>query len=81
MYIYVIKQSLIKSINMKNTSKTVLAGMTKAIKITTDPDNGTKQIRLNADFFKEQGVTFNDYFKDPIVLEIYNEDTREIILQ
>ena len=66
---------------MKNTSKTVLAGMTKAIKITTDPDNGTKQIRLNADFFKEQGVTFNDYFKDPIVLEIYNEDTREIILQ
>lgn len=65
---------------MKNTSKTVLAGMTKAIKITTD-DNGTKQIRLNADFFKEQGVTFNDYFKDPVILEIYNEDTREIILQ
>jgi hypothetical protein len=60
--------------------RTILTGMTKAIKITTDPDNGTKQIRLNAEFFKEQGVTFNDYFKNPVVLEIYNEDEREIAL-
>lgn len=61
-------------------AKTVLAGMTKAIKITTDPDNGTKQIRLNSDFFKEQGVTFDDYFENPVVLEIFNEDEREIVL-
>lgn len=60
-------------------TRTVLTGMTKAIKITTD-DNGTKQIRLNADFFKEQGVTFNEYFNDPVILEIYNEDEREIAL-
>lgn len=67
---------------MENTRKTVLAGMTKAIKITTDPDNGTKQIRLNADWFKEQGVILkDDYYKDPVVLEIYNQDAREIILE
>jgi len=67
---------------MENTSKTVLAGMTKAIKITTDPDNGTKQIRLNADWFKEQGVILkDDYYKNPIVLEIYNQDAREIVLE
>ena len=59
---------------MENTRKTVLAGMTKAIKITTDPDNGTKQIRLNADWFKEQGVILkDDYYKDPVVLQIYNQ--------
>ena len=63
---------------MKN--KTILTGMTKAIKITTDPDNGTKQVRLNAEFFKQQGITFNDYHQDPVVLEIYNEDEREIAL-
>ena len=63
-------------------AKTVLAGMTKAIKITTDPDNGTKQIRLNSDWFKQQGVILkDDYYKNPIVLEIYNEDTREIVLE
>ncbi len=60
--------------------RTILTGMTKAIKITTDHENGTKQIRLNGNFFKEQGITFDDYFKDPIVLEIYNEDEREITL-
>lgn len=61
-------------------TRTILTGMTKAIKITTDPDNGTKQVRLNADFFKEQGVTFDDYFQNPVVLEIFNEDEREIVL-
>jgi hypothetical protein len=63
---------------MKNT---VLTGMSKAIKITEDPDNGTKQVRLNTNWFQKQGVVLKDgYYNDPVVLEIYNEDSRDIIL-
>ena len=62
-------------------NNTVLTGMSKAIKITEDKDNGTKQVRLNTEWFKKQGVILKDeYYNDPVVLEIYNEDLRDIVL-
>ena len=60
------------------SQKTVLSGPSKAIKITRDQENGTTQVRLNADFFKQQGVTFDDYQLNPVVLEIYNTDDRTV---
>lgn len=59
-------------------NKTILCP-TKAVKITTDPDNGTKQIRLNSEFFEQQGVTFSENF-NPVILEVYNQDDREIVV-
>ena len=60
------------------SNKTILCP-TKAVKITTDPENGTKQIRLNAEFFEQQGVTFNED-SNPVILEVYNQDNREIMV-